>query len=182
MKKQLLIGMLALACAVLTFAQSAKMRIHSQKVYTITDEAARILKDVEEQAYEVTGHAGTLYAAGGLPGYSAQFHLSELEAVKDDVNAMGKEMQRLEALRENEAAWERETVGRAMPLLKQLAAATDEAIRYVNGNPQKLAFPQYREMTRRLYGQSADLWKALHGSVRLEDLQEKEARLKAQMK
>jgi Mg2+ and Co2+ transporter CorA len=185
MNNKLMTGMLAVACTVVTFAkinhtdeeQDGKAKIHHQRIYTIADEAARILKDIEEQAYEVTDHAGTLHLASSIAPSRREFNASELEAVKEDVNAMGKEMQRLEALRQNEASWEQETVTRAMPLLKQVAATTDEAIRYVNDNPQKLALPEYQQIAKKLYDQSAVLWKTLHDSVKLANLHEREGRL-----
>jgi hypothetical protein len=155
-----------------------KVKVHHERVYTIADEAARILKDVEEQAYEVTDHAGTLQMASGIAASSQQFHASELEAIKEDVNAMGKEMQRLQALRQSEAPWEQGTVARVLPLLKQVAATTDQEIRYVNDHPQKLALPEYRNMTKKLYDQSTALWKALHDSIKLANLREREMRLR----
>ncbi len=158
--------------------QGGKVKIHHVKVYTIADESARTLKDVEEQAYDVTDHTGTIQVASGLPATSREFHANELEALKEDVNGMGKEMARLEALRQGETSWEQRTVTRAMPLLKQVAATTDEAIRYVNDNPQKLALPEYQKITKKLYEQSTALWKVLHNSIKLANLREREDRLR----
>ncbi len=179
----LIAGLIAFTCVMAaqktdaTKQEGGKAKVHVMKTYTIADEAARILKDVEEQGYDVTDHAATLQA-GVRVGLSRESTAGELDALHDDVNGMGKKMQRLEALARNETSWERDTVTRVMPLLKQVATTTDEAIRFVNDKPQHVGLPEYEKITGKLYDQSTALWKALHDSVKLADLREREARLR----
>jgi len=155
--------------------QAAKTQV--TKPYTVVDEARRILKDVEEQAYDVTDHAGTLQAGTRL-GSSREFNATELNALHDDVNGIGKKMALLEALAPKEASWERDTVNRVMPLLKQVAETTSQAIRYLDSKPVDFAPMDYAKITTKLYDQSSALWNELHDSVKLADLREREARLK----
>ncbi len=155
-----------------------KAKIHHAKVYTIADEAARVLKDAEEQAYEVTDHAGTIQTANGISEGSQAFYSRELGAIREDLNAIGKSMARLEALQENEKTWERRTVTRTMPLLKQVVATTEEAIRFLNDRPGRVAFSDHQKLTTKLYDQSTVLWKTLHESVRLAELRQREIRLR----
>lgn len=162
-------------------SQGGKVKTHHEKVYTISDEAARTLKDVEEQAYEVTDHAGTVQAASRIEKVGQGFYASELQAMKEDLNAIGYKLQRLEALQQDEKSWERRTVARTTPLLKQVGATADEVIHYVDDNPQKLVFPEYQRMTLKLYNQSTALWKSLHESVRLASLRDRELRLRKDM-
>ncbi len=158
--------------------QGGKAKIHHTKVYTVADESARIIKDVEERAYEVTDHAGTIRAASSVPAFSRDLHALELEAITEDVNQMGKELARLEAMQDNETTWERKTVARTKPLLKQVAASADEAIRYVREYPDSLAMQQYQKLAKNLYDQSTALWNSLHDSVKLANLREREIRLR----
>ncbi len=179
----MIVGLIALTCAVAAQKtdpvkrQGGKAAVHAARVYTVVDEAARILKDVEEEGYDLADHAATLQA-GGRVGLSWESNAAELDALHDAVNGMGKNMQRLEALARNETSWERDTVKRVMPLLKQVAASTDEAIRFINAKPQQIELLEYQKITGKLYDQSTALWNALHDSVKLADLHEREARLK----
>ncbi len=176
-------GLIALTCVAAQKADPAKQqgaKAKTQvttKAYPVVDEAARILKDVEEQAYDVADHASTLQAGNRL-GASREFNANELDALHDDINAMGKKMQLLEALARNEATWERDVVTRVMPMMKQVAATTDEAIRFVNSKPVDFAPLDYEKITKKLYDQSTALWNTLHDSVKLADLREREAKLK----
>lgn len=167
-------------CAVALFSLGAywkseggKARIHHQKIYTIADESERLLKDAEELSYEVTDHTGTLSVGAVVQSTSRQFHLSQLEAIKEDVNELGRRFARLEALEPHEPSWVVSTVSVSKPMLKQLAATTDEAIKFVNENSEKLHMQEYKDLTKALYDQSTSLWKNLHDSVRLVDLQRK---------
>ena len=177
-----LTGVMAAKSAPSVEAQGGRVRIHHVKVYTIADEASRILKDTEEQAYEMTDHTGTLLVATEVTA-GKEFYGVQLDALREDVNEMGRNVARLEALRPDEQPWERSTVTLAMPLLKQLAATTDEAIRFMNDNPEKFGrpFPEYRNITQKLYNQSTTLWRVLHDSVQLADLRQKEERLRTDL-
>ncbi|MFN7933225.1 MAG: hypothetical protein U0R19_07850 [Bryobacteraceae bacterium] len=155
-------------------SDEGKVKIHHKHVFTIADEAGRILKDVEEQSYEVTDHAGTLSIAAAVSSTSRAFFMDQLEAVREDVNRMSRELNRLEALEPNEAAWERQAVTRAKPLLTDLLATTDSAIRFLSANPEKIHLKEYQTLTKTLYDQSSALWHSLHDSVKLADLQKKE--------
>jgi hypothetical protein len=181
----ILAGVLTLTCVMAApRTDSAKQQGVKTKVtkgYTVVHEAARILKDVEEQAYDVTDHASTLEAASRL-GASREFNAEELDALRDDVNGMGKKMQLLEALSRNEAGWEQGTVKRVMPLLKEVAATTDQAINYVDSKPTEFALSDYGKITKKLYDQSTSLWTTLHDSVKLASLREREEQLKKTLK
>lgn len=155
-----------------------KAKIHHKHVFTIADEAGRILKDVEEQSYEVTDHAGTLSIASAVSSTSRAFFMDQLEAVREDVNRMSHELNRLEALEPNEDAWERQAVTRAKPLLTDLLATTDSAIRFLSASPEKIHFKEYQTLTKTLYDQSSSLWHSLHDSVKLADLEKKEAHVR----
>lgn len=156
-------------------------RLHHKKVFTVADEAERILKDVKEQGYEVTEHTGELTVASGLVTTSKHFNAAELEAVKEDVNAIGKEMSRLEGLAANESSWERETVSKLKPMLKDLASETDKAIAYTNNHPEKLHLAEYQGDLKHLYELSTSFWRTAHDSVRLADLGKKEKRLRTEL-
>jgi hypothetical protein len=174
-----LTGVMAAKSAPSVEEPSGKVEVHHIKVYTIADEASRVLKDTEEQAYEMTEHTGTLLVATQMTA-GKEFYIDQLDALREDVNDMGRNIARLEALRQNEQPWESTTVTRVTPLLKQLAATTGQAIRFMNDNPQEFGrpFPEYQNITQRLYDQSTTLWRVLHDSVQLADLRQKEERLR----
>jgi hypothetical protein len=98
--------------------------VHSAKVYTIQDEAARILKNIEEQAYDLHDHALTLNAATGIQTLEREFFVEQMSAVRQDVNTMGAEITRLEALAESGSDVQRDAAAKAKPQLEAVAAET----------------------------------------------------------
>lgn len=178
---KLVVGMLAIAGALTTFAKDGSVRIHERRIFTISDEAENVLKDVEHQAWDLSGHADTLQTASRNSRSTREFHAEELERVRQDVNAIGSEMQRLQGLEPGESAWEQETVTRVMPLLRQVAATTGRTIGYLNEYPGRIGFAEYGHLTKELSDQSTDLSKALHDSIHLAELRAKEDHLRAQL-
>jgi hypothetical protein len=175
-------AVVAALCGLAPYAAQAstgdKAKIHYKKVYTVQDESARTLKDIEEQAYELSDHAVTIEAAAGVSSLSRQFYVEQMEAVKEDVNAMGKEIAHLEALASYETSAERRTVNRVKPQLKKVAATVEEHLSFLNERPGQLESAAYRDLAATLTRQTESLWKTLHDSVALSDLAQRQQKLR----
>lgn len=154
-----------------------RVRIHQSKVYTIADEASRIVKNAEEQAYEIHDHAVTVQA-GTMQPMDREFFAAELEAMKQDINTMGQEFGRLEALASFETSQEKQIVETAKPQLKTIAETTNAAIVYLNEHPGLTDMPAYRTLTATLRQQTGTLWQTLHDSVKLANVQLREEQLR----
>ena len=76
---------------------------------------------------------------------SWQSHAEELTRIGDQINTLGKTLQKLESMRSSASPWQREAMDRIIPLAKKLAANTTAAIDHLNKNPTHLNDPQYQE-------------------------------------
>ena len=181
-KIRLLPAWIAAACAFSTVPVYAKgIGVHRAKVYSIQDEAARILKNIEEQAYDLHDHALTLNAATGIQTLEREFFVEQMSAVRQDVNTMGAEITRLEALAESGSEAQRDAVAKAKPQLEAIAAQTTAGIRYLDEHPDRLQFPEYRKITASLASGTETLWRQLHDTDALASVSRREQRLRSDL-
>jgi hypothetical protein len=61
-------------------------------------------------------------------------HADYLERVKEHINRLGAITQKLEAERDKASPWQQETIDRVVPLLRELATNTTNAINHLNQN------------------------------------------------
>jgi len=172
---------LAVSALLLTpaFAESTgKSKLKYEKVYTIRDEAARTLKNIEEQAYTLNDHAFTVQAATSLKSAEHDFLVTQMNAIKDDINSIGKEVARLESLAPYESSPERRAVTRAKPQLEAIAASANANLRFLNDHPSQLDFGAYRDLSVTLSKQTETFWRTMHDSVTLANLAKRQERLR----
>ncbi len=155
-----------------------KAAVHEKKVFTVQDEMWRTLKDVEVGAYDLHDHASNIQAAATTNRFDRSYYIAQLNAVKEGVNSMGKELARLEALLPVENPAERRITRAAKPQLQRIAATTTDAIRYFDSHPPLVEMPDYRKMSAALYQQTDALWKLMHDSVKLADTRVHEQQLR----
>jgi hypothetical protein len=179
-KKNCLTTAVLVTVGIVTFNPlSAQARPHSGTVYTVQDEASGLLKTVEERAYDLQNHADVMQAASTM--LDRDFFISQTNTIKEDVNAMGKTLARLQALEPVETSPDRDIVEHAKSQLAQIATTTDAAIRYLNDNPGRVQFPAYRNMTTSLQRETAALWEMVHDSIRLDNMTIREQKLKQEI-
>jgi hypothetical protein len=76
---------------------------------------------------------------------SLQSHGDQLTRVKEHINSMGEDVQRLRELRPAAASWQQQAIDRIIPLMTEMASLTESAIEHLNANPNKLHIPEYTE-------------------------------------
>ncbi|MGJ5817583.1 hypothetical protein [Paludibaculum fermentans] len=109
---------------------------------------------------------------------SSDSHLSPLWMLKQDVNAMGKEISALEAERDTLQPWEQQAVDKVVPLLKEAATNTEEAIEYFNTNHNFLWSPQYRGYADKVKQDSDQIARTLKNYLKYEKVQNEEQQLR----
>src|SRR5262245_40190231 len=106
----------------------AHARIHHHEA----DEARNTLRDIKVLASEVQDQADQLIHVSENPNMSPQSHLVRLDAMKDDVNQMGRDLSVLEAERDTLKPWEQNAIDDTLPQLREAATNLEAAIDYFN--------------------------------------------------
>lgn len=66
-----------------------------------------------------------------------QTHATALEAVEVHVNRLGEITAKLQAERENASPWQQQTIDRVVPMLREIATNTTNAITHLNQNQSR---------------------------------------------
>ncbi len=107
-------------------------------------QVSRMLSEAKTQAFQLSEDAAEmdLMARNGL---SWQTQVNAVERIKQDINAIGKQLIRLQEIRGAAAPWQRTAIERISPLLKELAINTETVIERLNKNPNRLRAAEYKE-------------------------------------
>ncbi|HEY3619716.1 MAG TPA: hypothetical protein VGK96_23150, partial [Candidatus Sulfotelmatobacter sp.] len=90
-------------------------------------EITRLLSDAREKAAVLSRDADEMESLT-RSDVSWQSHAAMLDTMRDDVNDMGKIVEKLEASRSSASQWQQQAIDRMVPLLKELASNTTAAI------------------------------------------------------
>lgn len=126
----------------LVFA-SPRMTPSERSVYA-SERASRLLAEIQNQAADLTKHAGTLEAMARQPQYSWQSHAFYLERVKDHINAVGVHTAELQRISADAQPWQQRAISQVTSHAAQVAASTQAAIVYLNDNQGRLFVPEYK--------------------------------------
>jgi hypothetical protein len=139
---------------------------------TGNDDATKTLQEIETLAADAEDQADQLVHVSENPNLSPYAHMERLNAMKGDVNRMGRDLAALEAERDTLPKWEQEAVDQTEPLLKEAAKNTENAIEYLNENRTQLWTPDYRSYASNIYDESNQIAKSLKGYLKSEKLRE----------
>src|SRR5262245_14558498 len=89
-------------------------------------------RELEMSARQALNDADQLRTFISDAKLSPDSHLVELNALKADVNAMGKELAILDNERTSLSSWEQQAIDKVRPLLKAEAKSADDAIHFFN--------------------------------------------------
>jgi hypothetical protein len=140
-------------------------------------EAAQLIKNVEQKAFDLHEHAVTMQAADASR-LSRSFFIDESNAIKEDVNALGKSIARLQTLEKSENPTDQALVERLRPELADIATTTTQEIHYLNDNPDRLWQPGYQKLATLLRDETAALSETVHDSESLQKLAAREHKLR----
>ncbi|MGH9573043.1 MAG: hypothetical protein ACRD40_05870 [Candidatus Acidiferrales bacterium] len=126
----------------LAFA-SPRMTPGERSMYA-TERASRLLTEIQNQAADLTKHAGTLESMARQPQYSWESHAFYLERVKDHINAVGVNTAELQRISADAQPWQQRAISQVTSHAAQVAASAQAAIVYLNDNHSRLFVPEYR--------------------------------------
>ena len=142
-------------------------------------EARETLKDIQQSAAMAEDQAGELLAISGKTTVSPDSHLMRLMALKDELNKAGQEITRLES--ESPAPWERQAIGKALPLLADAASNTQKAIEYFRENKARLWTPEYQGYAERISRDSTEAARTLRDYLSYAQARDREVRLEQRL-
>ena len=74
-------------------------------------------------------------------------YAGKVDMIRDHVNNTGKLLAKLQAAEPDGSPWQRTAIQRIEPLLRELAANTEETINQLNQNRTKIHFQEFRDLT-----------------------------------
>ena len=98
------------------------------------------------------------YSMTGVPW---QVHFNRLQHVQDDVNALAKDYNRLNALRETATPAQVEALNTIQPLLQDLQAQVKEALRYLDYHSSAVNMPPFTQRVHLQYASINQIFAAL---------------------
>ena len=120
------------------------------------EQVAKLLSDARTQAYQIRTDAETMVTYT-MSNTSWQSHATAVDLMKQHVNAAGATLAKLDDAKKNASPWQATAIDRIRPLLKEIADNTQNAISYLNKNPNKLTTGEYKDYIEATADQAAQL-------------------------
>ena len=125
-------------------------------------EAARLLKEMRQDARSVEYRAHVLETLSFSTETPWEGHAIELRRIKENVDDMGKRLNQLQAMQATAAPSQQQAISRVTPLVQFMAGNTTDAIDYMNKHQGGLWAEPYRQDVNRLRSEAATLIKTTH--------------------
>lgn len=139
-------------------------------------QSVELLKNLAYAANDASDQASELDAAAFSTNASWEVHAQRLQALKDDVNEMGRIVGRLDERRASLSASDRDSLDHATALLKVMAANSQAAIQFLNGDQQNFWSPSYRKSVSSLVNESTQLASSIDHAIALDKARVKDKR------
>ena len=134
-------------------------------------EASQLLKEIRSSAYRLTDNAQNLKAFPG--GVSWETHANELMLAREQVNAVGERILRLQAIRHALLPWQQRAVDSVTPMANALASRTEAAIGHLNDNRNHLWSETYQDHLKTLAFQAGRMNQSVGVHLEMAETQDK---------
>jgi hypothetical protein len=143
-------------------------------------EIAKLLADTKAEAVELKVDSGDLesFVRSNL---SWETHAGKIDLIKEHVNNTGKLLAKLKNAEALGSPWQQMAISRIEPLLKELAANTEEIVSRLNNNRGKIHFPEYRECVKAHYELASNLEALIRDFVSYGEAKEKLERMQSKV-
>jgi len=173
MKTKILTSSVFFIAACLPMSQAAP----KQDRITVSDEAKETINDLRQQATSAAEQADELRQLAMYASNDPDSNIPRLDAIKNEINAMGKELQVLENERDSLAGWEQQAVDKTGPLLREMASTTTKALEYYNENRTRLWTDEYRHLADKILDDADQVSHTLRDYMAYAKASEKEHKL-----
>jgi anion-transporting ArsA/GET3 family ATPase len=165
----------------MTGCLAAAMAVPGVAKNTNTENAFQMLKDFRTVADDAARQADRLRLVSVPEEAGWEVHGSYLNALRDDVNRMGKMLANLEAIRDSATPEEQAAIRRVAEWLPSMASNVTQALNYLNSRQMNFWMPEYRRPVDALAVEAARVASASNEAVRLQQLQAKARKLKNEL-
>jgi hypothetical protein len=110
-------------------------------------EVSRLLEDARAKAAVLSRDADEMEALT-RSAVSWQTHASMLDTMKEDVNELARDVEKLTDARDKASPWQQQAIDRMLPMMRELAANTTAAINHLKEQPSRPTSPSYVEYLR----------------------------------
>lgn len=111
-----------------------------------SESVSKLLGEAKTGAYQISVDATTLESYMRQPKLNWVSHATEIDRMKNDINATAKTVGKLNSERMNASPWQATAIDRIIPLMKEIADDTTAAIEFLNKNQAKpLITGDYRD-------------------------------------
>ena len=141
----------------------------------------QVLQDLRARALAVRADAETLRTyieAARLPSDS---HARILQALRDDVNRMGKDLVTLDSERNSLPPWEKNAFQRILPLSQDTASTTRQAIDFFNANKTHLWGTQDLGFATRIGADALQIANTAGDYLKYEKLRNEESKIQSEI-
>ncbi|MGJ5816021.1 hypothetical protein [Paludibaculum fermentans] len=160
------------------YALTAAVTVVPAMAATLSNSAENMMKDASAQAFRISDNAQAIFMSEPESSISWQGQAMRLEAIKDAVKQISGDVGHLNLWGEMESPAERKAVEEANPLLKDMAAETSGAIRFLNDNANNLFLPEYRQHLQKISHDAEQLRALFRTSTKLNSLSRKAEHLR----
>jgi hypothetical protein len=123
--------------------------------WNFRQEAQGLLDNVGAEAWRTSFHADQLQHFSNEIAWEE--HADELNAIRAEVNNMGSQLCRQEAIRRVVSPWEQKAIDDAAPLITEMSREVQSAIAFLNDNQDHLFNPTYHAYSKEMFQQSSRL-------------------------
>jgi hypothetical protein len=120
-----------------------------------SEKVSKLLSEVKTMAFQVKEDAATMESFTYM-NVSLQSHKVAIDQIKDHVNALGRQVDRLKAARSEASPWQQTAIDRITPFLDELGGYTDAILEHFNGT-ERHDFAEYKDLLEANADYSADL-------------------------
>lgn len=106
---------------------------------------SKLLQEVKSHAAEADEDAHEL-ASYTLSDLGWQTHAKQLNLMKEDVNALIRDSNRLGSMRDEGSPWQQDAIDRISGLLPEMAAHLTNTINHLNDNKNRTKLQPYRDL------------------------------------
>jgi len=108
-----------------------------------SEQVSTLLSETKTMAFQLKEDAATMESFTRM-NVSLESHAVAINQIKDHVNALGRQAQKLKAARNTASPWQRAVIDRIDPFLDELAGYTEAVIEHINGD-RKHTLDEYRD-------------------------------------
>jgi hypothetical protein len=109
-----------------------------------SEQVSSLLSEAKTMAFQLKEDAETMesYTRSNV---SWESHATAISRVKEHVNAMGRQVAKLNDAKGSASPWQKTAIDRINPFLQELAGYTEAAIEHLNKRPKLLTTPDYKD-------------------------------------